>query len=436
MTFERLRDAWRQLRPLLSLSDLGTTGVVIGLSLVLLIGTGVGVAIAAAFPNSQVPDVSTAPTAHRLASPHVARHTSSRRAAVAQSTTSTTTASVPSNAPAPTSTTIPVSPAVSATSPPPQTPPPFTWGASSAIGGLGGSLSSVTCPIASLCVGGDNAGDVVWTTDPTGGAGSWSVASLAGHDPVDAISCPSATLCVAADQAGVAVSTNPTGGASTWIQTNLESPTAFWTGVSCPSLTLCVAVGKSVIATSANPSGGIWTVAASPNDVDFPKPDPLSSVSCPTPLFCVAVGALGMAYVSTNPTSGTKSWKGTKTDFFTAQICQVCANAANSLVGISCPTPALCIAIDPIGDVITSTDPAAPAPVWTITAVNAEWIPLKFVTCLSSTFCFAGTHFSSAPSTGTWMNAGYQYASAVACPSVSTCVAVSGSDVTVGTFNG
>jgi hypothetical protein len=178
-------------------------------------------------------------------------------------------------------------------------------------------------------------------------------------------------------------------------------------------------------------------VVAAPDDDVFGQPDLLNAVSCPIASFCVAVGALGMTYTSTDPTGGTTAWTGTEADTFAVQICSGCVNLANSLVGVSCPTPALCVAIDPIGDVLTSTDPGANAANWTITALNEQWIPLNYVTCLSSTYCLAGTFYSSSPSSNSgWIRAGFQYESSVSCPAVSTCVAVAGDEVRVGTYTG
>jgi len=59
----------------------------------------------------------------------------------------------------------------------------------------------------------DYAGNVVVSTNPTGGATAWTVLHLhMGH--LAAVSCPDANLCVATDEAGdVIVSTDPTGAA-------------------------------------------------------------------------------------------------------------------------------------------------------------------------------------------------------------------------------
>lgn len=124
-------------------------------------------------------------------------------------------------------------------------------------------LQSVSCTSSSLCVAGDQHGNVVASTNPTGGAGAWSpAANVDGSDSLDAVSCPSASLCVAVSTFGnLVTSTNPTGGAAAW-----SAPVNFdLTGggtnvpdsVSCPSVSLCIVVDFSgnVLASSA-PTGG------------------------------------------------------------------------------------------------------------------------------------------------------------------------------------
>ena len=51
----------------------------------------------------------------------------------------------------------------------------------------------------------DASGDVVTSTDPTGGAAAWKVANVDGSSYLSAISCPTISLCVAVDDWGKAV---------------------------------------------------------------------------------------------------------------------------------------------------------------------------------------------------------------------------------------
>src|ERR1700723_3857852 len=78
-------------------------------------------------------------------------------------------------------------------------------------------LDGVSCPVSGLCVAVDSFGNVVTSTDPTGGSGGWSVSDVDERHTIVAVSCTSASSCVAVDDVGnVLVSTDPTGGASDW----------------------------------------------------------------------------------------------------------------------------------------------------------------------------------------------------------------------------
>jgi hypothetical protein len=93
-------------------------------------------------------------------------------------------------------------------------------------------ITAISCPSVSLCVAVDSGQNVVTSTDPAGGSGTWTVTHVdtavgpecgkygPGQDctlGMDGVSCPSVFLCVAVDAVGNAVtSTNPTGGASAW----------------------------------------------------------------------------------------------------------------------------------------------------------------------------------------------------------------------------
>src|SRR6476620_3525071 len=57
-------------------------------------------------------------------------------------------------------------------------------------------INRVSCPSTSLCVAGDGTAHVLASTNPTGGAGAWSVAHLPGVQSIWGLSCPSTSLCV------------------------------------------------------------------------------------------------------------------------------------------------------------------------------------------------------------------------------------------------
>src|ERR1019366_9098163 len=80
------------------------------------------------------------------------------------------------------------------------------------------SLQAMACPNSTLCVAGDDSGNVVVSTSPTGGATAWTVSEQV--DPgaqITGLACPAPNLCVAVGSTGdVAVSTHPAAGAQAW----------------------------------------------------------------------------------------------------------------------------------------------------------------------------------------------------------------------------
>jgi hypothetical protein len=106
----------------------------------------------------------------------------------------------------------------------------------------------------------------------------------------------------------------------------------------------------------------------------FGSPYGLNGVSCPSSGLCVAVDWAGDVVTSTNPTAATPTWTVTSVD------------GSNELRGVSCPSSGLCVAVDNAGDVVTSTNPTAATPTWTVTSVGYA---LAGVSCPSSGLCVA-----------------------------------------------
>jgi len=279
----------------------------------------------------------------------------------------------------------------------------------------------VSCPTATLCVAVDGAGDVVTSTDPTGGAGSWTVTSVDADEHLLDVSCPTATLCVAGDSDGhVLTSTDPAGGAASWSTTEVDATNGI-TGISCPSAALCVATdGVGTVLTSTDPTGG--SASWSPGDVD--GTDALSGVSCPTATLCVAVDTVGDVVASTDPAGGAADWT------------VVDADGTAGLVAVSCPTTSLCTATDALGAVVTSTDPTGGADDWTVADVDGTR-DLPAVSCPSASLCVAadqgGNVITSTDPTGgagSWTVTpvdGIDSLTSVSCPSELLCAAVDSS---------
>jgi hypothetical protein len=293
-------------------------------------------------------------------------------------------------------------------------------------------LTALSCPSASLCVAGDNAGNILTSSDPVADPGAWSIAAADQGQGIVGVSCPSVSMCVAADGAGnIFVSTDPTGGESAWRKTKIAG-SGVLESVSCASITLCVAVGDGpIMFTSSDPGGGAsaWSSARVGSGGDTAK-----AVSCPSVSLCVATVATqnpGGVVTSTDPTGGARAWK-------TALVDQGIPPAgANWPDAVSCPSVSMCVAGDEAGNILTSTDPSGGARAWRKAKLAEPVDALTAVSCPSVSMCVAGDASgnivtSTDPTGGkrAWREApadrrGFPAPAigAVACPSVSLCVA-------------
>ena len=218
-----------------------------------------------------------------------------------------------------------------------------------------GSLDGVSCAAENLCVAVGYEGSVYVSTDPTAGAGAWSVSDVnegPGATHLTAVSCPSASLCVAVSGGDggatgrVLTTTAPASGS--WQKTQLASAPDL-RGVSCATPSLCVAVAKEGrIFVSSEPTGGAsaWHAAGSPTPRD------LEGVSCVATLLCAAGDAGGNILTSTSPAGG-------------APFAETNAAGSVQITGLTCATTASCVAVDNDADVLTSTDPTGGPGSWT-----------------------------------------------------------------------
>jgi hypothetical protein len=145
-------------------------------------------------------------------------------------------------------------------------------------------------------------------------------------------------------------------------------------GVACPSASLCVAVDSAGnVLSSVHPSKtGAWGVARV-------SQRPLTGVSCGSRSLCVAivkgggvhslgeVNNAGSVIVSTSPAEGASAWKLSHIDGFLGTYCGKdgpWSECGNSLTGVSCPSAALCVAVDQLGYVFHSRTPAGSPDSW------------------------------------------------------------------------
>ncbi len=131
---------------------------------------------------------------------------------------------------------------------------------------------------------------------------------------------------------------------------------------------------------------------------------------------------------STDPSAATPVWTVAHVD------------GTNRLAGVSCASASVCVAGDASGNVVTSTDPSAATPVWTVAKVDGT-NSLVGVSCASASVCVAGdasgnvvTSTDPTAATPVWTVAqvdGGGDLLGVSCASASLCVAVDGTGYTV-----
>ena len=227
----------------------------------------------------------------------------------------------------------------------------------------------------------------------------WSGATQVDSSPITALACPAASLCVGVDGAGnVLSSTNPEGSAESWRVANIDTPNAL-SGLSCPSLSLCVAVdGAGNAATSTDPAGGraAWAIDRIDPSINDPnsfssEPNLLQGVSCPDVSLCVAVDDVGNAISSTTPTAGSEAWQLAHADNGIAYECyhynETGPDCQPGFLGVSCPSVSLCVGVDWSGNVLSTTAPSE-AGTWSgASPYLASDEHLWGVSCPSLDFC-------------------------------------------------
>ena len=285
-------------------------------------------------------------------------------------------------------------------------------------------LNGAACGSETDCVAvgqnGTGADGVVTTSD---GGGSWTSRSVYTKTAVltlRAVACPSATRCIALGSAltgvtkigeDVALITN--NGGSTWSHVVVPG---LMNGISCPTATVCVAVGGDAAARSTD-GGTAWV----PATVPLATTVSLTGVSCGSSADCVAVGMKQVGLDSEGyvllSTDGGASW--------TAGVI-----SSDGLQAVACPSASTCVAIGrgTSGTRIETTADGGGS--WTGDTARDVFQP-SAVACATVTDCLvvgsAGTLVTTDGGAG-WTDAPVvpdgSVASAMTCPSSSSCVAV------------
>jgi hypothetical protein len=247
---------------------------------------------------------------------------------------------------------------------------------------LRGNLRGVSCPSASLCVAVDYSGGVWTTTEPAAGGPAWKPTRIPKAKSLFGVSCTAPSQCVVVGKGGTVItSANPTGGAAAWTTVHLpEPPELQLRSVACTASggLLCVAgdIGGDVL-TATEPAGGAgaWTLAAQPAGEN-----PTLGVGCLSTSLCV-VGDEGHVLVSTAPTAGAAAWPATALP------------ARFQILGVACPTAALCVLSSNNGEVSASTTPTVPGTWATEHLIRGTTNALFGLSCPTETLCVAGGKF-------------------------------------------
>lgn len=128
------------------------------------------------------------------------------------------------------------------------------------------SFSAVSCPSVSFCVAVESggrvvrssnpSGDALSTSDPVGGAGGWRVRNLRqGYNTISGLSCPTVSLCVGYDNAGnILASKHPGARQSAWSVFHLDAQGV--SSLSCVRASFCFGLdGAGNVLTSSDPAG-------------------------------------------------------------------------------------------------------------------------------------------------------------------------------------
>ena len=176
---------------------------------------------------------------------------------------------------------------------------------------------------------------------------------------LEGVSCISASCTAVGTRAESGTKTlTETWNGSTWSVVASPNPAelgslgAYLSSVSCASTTSCIAVGRyfnegleaKTLAESWNGSG--WTIQSSPN-ASGEKQNSLLSISCSSPAVCTAVGYSSPSYGSARTTTLGERWNGSEWSLQSTPNPQLPPAPVNEaqLEGVSCASSTMCIAV-------------------------------------------------------------------------------------------
>ncbi|HLI15797.1 MAG TPA: hypothetical protein VKV23_07085 [Acidimicrobiales bacterium] len=313
-----------------------------------------------------------------------------------------------------------------------------SWGPPTSIDQASSIITALACPSSTLCVAGDDTGNILYSTD---GAATWTRVNVDGTNTITSISCPSTGLCVAVDNnSSVLFSTDPASSSWTTVPT-VDTYSRDITSISCPSTDLCVFVDaqwRAFFSTTPTGQSSAWSLDNA-ESWDTLTTSAFSSISCPSSALCVVGGQWSSqlspadVFASTQPTNTTSS---------TAWIDVGDVDGKNMVTAVSCPSTSLCVAGDNAGNILTANGDPTNEVNWS-TASSVASSKITAISCPTTSFCVATdvggqVLVSDNPSAGgsSWtasvVDPG-QALTSLACASTSFCVAGDGSGQVVAT---
>ncbi len=293
----------------------------------------------------------------------------------------------------------------------------FGWSSSGTIDV--GSPTAISCPSSTICMATDGTGDVLTSSNPSGGFSAWSIQqNVTSGFPLPGASCPSTTFCIAVGGRN-AYWENPSATSPSVTSENITGVGRL-TGISCPSVSLCVAIDNSgdvVISTtptiytswtlinvdstfqindiSCDPSGAICMLSDVAGNIivgtnisqelvtNWSTPTPISGfsfpvyVTCPSSSLCLAVDGPGSLSYSTNPTSATPTWSSPA----------VVDPGTSGVSGITCSSTTSCVIEDLSGNVVTSQNPEGGPSAWVVVNIDGPSGNLAGISCPNPNYC-------------------------------------------------
>jgi hypothetical protein len=316
---------------------------------------------------------------------------------------------------------------------------PLSWGPPLTPGGSSGyGLTDISCPAPSRCVAID--GRNVLTSSNPGDAGSWTVAATSVDFVLNSVYCPTASFCVAGGYQNLLWSTDPGGGPGSWS----SDRTSVYGPITCASPALCVSgLGYDVlVSTQPGGGGGTWhetrAVVRSCTDGVFCNNGGISATACPSEMLCLVGTNDGDIYVSTDPAGDQGPWRRVYHD--PARVPSGDSTFPATIQDIDCPATSACVAVDDVGNLLTTTDPTGGDATWKRTPVTHFYFG-GGVACPSAARCVLAddnlAYSSDEPFGGApWVSTPVSLTPAppprISCPSILMCVISRGGEIVVG----